>query len=197
MLVGLILSSLLILGNIYCGSICPFAAVQETLFKLFQTLFPGSQRKISETFDQKARYIKYGVLFAALILSFIFASSDVAHVEVFIFLFTFHAPFWGWALVIVMVGLSLFYYRFWCRYFCPIGAFNGLVATLSFFRITVDESNCHQCEKCAQVCPTQAIRFDKNKVSTIDYPECILCGQCLQNCPEKTIIFGRKNAQSR
>ncbi len=34
----------------------------------------------------------------------------------------------GWMLVIVAVVLlgALFYYRFWCRYLCPVGAFLAL-----------------------------------------------------------------------
>lgn len=36
---------------------------------------------------------------------------------------------------------------------------------------------------CKRDCPTQAIKFDENKLAVIDYEKCISCGACVYNCP--------------
>lgn len=36
---------------------------------------------------------------------------------------------------------------------------------------------------CKRDCPTQAIKFDENKLAVIDYDKCISCGACVYNCP--------------
>ena len=38
--------------------------------------------------------------------------------------------------IITLVGLSLFYKNFWCRYLCPYGALLGLFSAFSPLRVT-------------------------------------------------------------
>lgn len=42
------------------------------------------------------------------------------------------------------------------------------------------------CRLCAEVCPTDAIRFDPNGM-TLDLGRCLFCGDCAAACPHKAI----------
>ncbi|HPN88098.1 MAG TPA: 4Fe-4S binding protein [Candidatus Omnitrophota bacterium] len=191
-LLALIFLTLISLGNIYCGSVCPFAAIQEIIRKISQKLNIPSI-KLAKNVDQKARNIKYGILLGGLFLSFIVQNSDIINFEIFILLFTARASFLGWLFVAFIFFISFFNYRFWCKYLCPIGAFNGLLSRLSLFKIRANKKSCTACGICQNICPTQAI----DKDFTINPSECILCGECLKNCPQQCLTLSiKKNEKS-
>jgi len=185
-LVALTLLSSVILGMVYCGSICPFASVQEILFHLGRKL-KWRELKFSPEVTQYARYIKFGILFVVVAASFIIGNSSAANVEAFLILFTAHATQVGWAFLIFILILSAFYFRFWCRFLCPIGAFNGLLANKSIYKIQFGPE-CGGCGVCDKVCPVGAIQMVDDK-PLIDYPECILCNKCVEKCPKDTLFY--------
>jgi MauM/NapG family ferredoxin protein len=75
--------------------------------------------------------------------------------------------------------------RFWCRYFCPLGAFLSLLSPLGVFKRRVSEA-CNRCMACQKGCPMGAIDDDPVKTRG---PECIQCRACAGICPEKAISF--------
>ena len=127
-----------IFGNVYCGYICPFGAAQELLGYVVPDRF---KQPIPAEKMQKARFIKYVVLFV-LIAVFFFSRNRTTLVadpliEIFSLRFIRFADDFQLALadlmspgllivVIALVG-SVFYARFWCRYLCPVGAFLSLL----------------------------------------------------------------------
>ncbi|HOW35463.1 MAG TPA: FMN-binding protein [Candidatus Omnitrophota bacterium] len=182
--------SAILLGMVYCGNICPFAGVQELLFNTFRKIWPRAQIiNVSRNIDRPARYIKYVVLFAVLIASFILGNSNPANVEVFVMFFTARASKLGWVLVISVLTISLFHFRFWCKYLCPMGAVCGLFSRVSLFRIKA-KGQCDGCAACEKICPVQAITVNQSGKPEIDYPECIQCGRCLQKCPRAMLYLG-------
>ncbi len=176
------------LGMLYCGSICPFAAAQEFLFKMGQKLFKYKLCP-SEKIDARAKYFKYLLLLGLLAVSLAWGNPDIANVEVYVTLFTRHGTALAWTLLGLMMLTGLFQYRFWCRYFCPIGAMNGLCSSWSLFKIQINET-CNLCRHCRDICPTQAIRQSETQDKIfIDHPECILCQKCLLECPQGAVSF--------
>ena len=105
-------------GQIYCGYLCPFGALQELLAKL------GLTRKASAKTDRRARRVKFGIL-ALVLLVFAFGrSNSILAVDPLLAFFGFDYST-AMALLLSVIGLCcLFYFRFWCRYFCPVGAFS-------------------------------------------------------------------------
>ena len=87
---------------------------------------------------------------------------------------------WRWklALLIGIVILSLFYYRPFCRYLCPLGAIYGCFNPVSILRYRLDKDACIQCGKCQKACP-----FAIDPSQTPNHVECIRCGRCLDACP--------------
>ncbi|MBF0618762.1 MAG: FMN-binding protein [Candidatus Omnitrophica bacterium] len=182
------LAATFVVGRIYCGSLCPFALLQDLLFKLF-----GKRRvrtfPISVTTDQNTRYVKYALLFLVLGLCFIRNDSAAANIEVFITLFTGHGSTLAAGFLCLMIILAIFYFRFWCTHLCPVGALTGLAGAFSFFKIRV-KPRCARCAACISACPTHAISLDNNKRPLINAAECILCGNCLNSCVAGQLEFG-------
>ncbi len=192
-LVVMTLLSLVTLGMVYCGSICPFAGVQEILFHSGRKL-KWAELKLSHEVTRRARYVKFGILFVVLAASFMVGNSSAANIEAFVILFAAHASHAGWTFVVFLLTLSVFHFRFWCKFLCPIGAFNGLLADKSIYKIQF-EPECGGCGVCDKVCPVGAIHMAGDK-PLIDHPECILCNKCVEKCP-KGILFFKKNFHNK
>ncbi len=188
MLIGLGLLTTLLGGMVYCGSLCPFASVQEAIYNIFHRSRKGMRGKPSLPTEliRKANHIKYAVLFAALIVSVILGNAGAASIEPFLTLFARKGTFLSWGLVLLMLLAAAFYFRFWCRFLCPAGACLGLMARVSLFKIKLGEG-CTHCAVCDKVCPTDAIHMNEQRLPVIDYPECILCGKCVRKCPKQTL----------
>ncbi len=181
MLIPLSLIIILIIGNIYCGSVCPFGVIQEIIYRSARKI-KIKTLKISTHTEEKAQYVKYIILFIALISAIIANTSDILNFEVFVLFFTSNATFIGWILVVSTLLISAFHFRFWCKYICPTGAFNSLIARLSFIKIRASKDICKNCMLCKRVCAFDAINYNDNNIPIIDYGECNLCAECLRKC---------------
>lgn len=87
--------------------------------------------------------------------------------------------------LIVVILVSLFIRRGYCRYFCPTGALMGLLSKYSLLHFKINTVRCTNCKVCESVCP-MGIRFLRDG-PIIKSPECIYCGNCWAKCPEKAI----------
>ncbi len=81
-------------------------------------------------------------------------------------------------ITVVLLGLSIFISRFFCRGFCPLGAMYGIVSRFAVVRITLDKAKCINCGKCDNVCP---VELDVRK--EVGRSECLSCGDCVHSCP--------------
>ncbi len=158
----------LFFGNIYCGYICPFGAAQE----LVSYIVPGKFKQLIPAEKmQKARFIKYVVLFALLMFFFVSRSRETLASDPLIGVFNFQSlnvqSFVYITIAIALAG-SLFYTRFWCRYLCPAGAFLSLFnnfvllkrhlppkhfAKCEFGLSAKDNMDCIYCDRCRYILP--------------------------------------------
>ena len=76
----------------------------------------------------------------------------------------------------------------YCNTVCPVGAILGLMSKFSLVRISIDESSCNQCGKCAAVCKSECMDI-KNK--QVDFSRCVACYNCLTACPENGVKYTR------
>jgi Pyruvate/2-oxoacid:ferredoxin oxidoreductase delta subunit len=181
--------SALIIGRLYCASVCPFAIIQEILYKLLTRRYAPTQ--IRRTLDQRARYWKYGFLFAAIVAAFILGNASPANIEPYVTFFVRKGSALAWTFLTVTLVCSIFYFRFWCVFLCPVGALTGLVARWSILKIRL-KSGCSACERCAAICPTRAIETNAKGLPVVDDAECILCGRCIKNCPEHKLSVRKR-----
>lgn len=84
-----------------------------------------------------------------------------------------------------LVALSLWRRRLWCRAFCPVGAFLGILGCRAPLRRQVSAS-CTACGACQRICPMGAIGEDPK---TTCKARCILCARCQKACPVEAIFF--------
>jgi ferredoxin len=170
LLVTFTLAATLLVGRLFCGTLCPFGALQDVLERLVPRRW---KRELSPRAHERARRVKYGVL--ALVLAPAVLGSGVS-------LFQYFEPFGTvffpsgslllWAIALGLLAASALVPRFYCRYVCPLGAALALGSLLAPFRIRRVEQ-CEVCKVCEQRCPTRAIRADR-----IDFEECVRCGVC-------------------
>ncbi len=98
---------------------------------------------------------------------------------------------WKFCVLTVIVVASVFLYRPFCRFLCPLGAIYGFFNGFSLIGVKLDHNKCTDCGLCIQHC--------KMDVHRVGDHECISCGECIKVCPAKAIswkgskIFVREN----
>ena len=189
-----------ILGKAVCGFLCPFGLVQDLLHKI-----PGVKklrRLPGEKYLQWLRYVMLGLLVILLPMVVVdivgqgspwfckyvcpsgtllggipLLAGNPALRGAVGWLFT-----WKMAILVVILVLSVFLYRPFCRYLCPLGAVYGFFNRFALYRFTLNEEQCTHCGACHQVC---GLDIDPSK--TPNHSQCIRCGKCLDACPHGAI----------
>ena len=171
--------SVLLWGRgVYCGWLCPFGALQELLFRIGQR-FKLPVWELPEVIHERLCAVKYLVLLGLVALSLQSLSMAVlyAEVEPFKTVFTLHFmrawPFILFAALILFV--SLFIRKAYCRYLCPLGAALTFPSRFRIFEWLRRRKECgHPCQTCARECEVRAIRPTGEIIDT----ECHYCLDC-------------------
>lgn len=102
--------------NPYCQWFCPFGAAQECLGAI------GGARLWSpgRTLRQNLQWIQRGLAWSAIVLGLITRKPGFSSYEIFGGLFSFTGTWPQWAILVIILLLSLFIKRPWCTYLCPI-----------------------------------------------------------------------------
>jgi Ni,Fe-hydrogenase III small subunit/Pyruvate/2-oxoacid:ferredoxin oxidoreductase delta subunit len=56
--------------------------------------------------------------------------------------------------------------------------------------IETNFSNCKECKKCEDICPTKAIIVNHKSIQ-FDFGSCTQCGYCVNDCPESILVNSR------
>lgn len=179
----MILSTILIWGkSIFCGWVCPFGALQEILFKVRSIIFNDRSLEFSSSFFNKLRYLRYLILFFLIFVAIykgVAAAEVYSEVEPFKTIWSvgiFNRPWYISFYTLLLLIISVFMYRFFCRILCPLGAFLSALSFLTIFRLK-RRNSCGFCQKCGKTCNSKAIRDD----GKIDPKECFGCFTCVNN----------------
>ncbi|RJE48664.1 MULTISPECIES: 4Fe-4S binding protein [unclassified Dehalobacter] len=111
--------------NYYCVYLCPFCAAQEGLYLV------ANKFKISLPLGKKIPFMhktRKFLLFISLMVAFLFQNPSVSSYEPFSPLFDLNGTRIEMLLLVSVLAAALFFRRFWCFGFCPIGGFIDLVA---------------------------------------------------------------------
>ena len=189
-----------LLGRLICGFLCPFGWFQELLHRI-------PTRKLSTKKLRPLTYLKYVILLVMVVLLPAFAVNDVRMGDPFFCkylcpqgvlegaiplalvnsgiraalggLFT-----WKLCILLAVAVLSVLFYRPFCKWLCPLGAFYALFNKVSLLQMKVDANACISCGKCVKVCS-----MDVDVTKTPDHAECIRCGKCVLACPTGAVRF--------
>lgn len=189
-----------LLGRLICGFLCPFGWFQELLHRI-------PTRKLSTKKLRPLTYLKYVILLVMVVLLPAIAVNDVGMGDPFFCkylcpqgvlegaiplalvnsgiraalgkLFT-----WKLCILLAVTALSILFYRPFCKWLCPLGAFYALFNKVSLLQMKVDANACISCGKCARACG-----MDVDVTKTPDHAECIRCGKCVLACPTGAVHF--------
>ncbi|WP_138160357.1 4Fe-4S binding protein [Peptoniphilus catoniae] len=191
---GILIFLSLLVARLICGFICPFGFFQDLVYKI-------PFKKYSTKKLKPLRYIKYlimiflvwglvaitanksgisipyfckyvcpqGILEGALPLSLANPSIKSALGKLFYFKFS---------ILALTIFLSIIFYRPFCKWICPLGAFYSLFNKISLYQIHFDKEKCIACGKCLRAC-----KMDVNVIKDQAHPECIRCNDCVRACP--------------
>lgn len=171
--------TLLLWGRgVYCGWLCPFGALQELTYQLFQKLrLPRFE--IPMMVHERLWALKYIILLVlfGLSLQSLNQTQWLAEVEPFKTAITLRfAREWGFVLyALALVLLSALNRKFYCKYLCPLGAALTIPGKFRIFDWLRRHRECGRlCQVCAAECEVQAIR----KNGEINANECHYCLDC-------------------
>ena len=190
-------------GRFICAWLCVFGLIQDLLYKI-----PTPKLKVNQKADHILRYLKYVILAVFVLLlptvlvdefgmsppyfckyicpvgtleggiPLVLLNKSLQNTIGFLFE-------WKIFLMAVILIGSIFIYRPFCKYICPLGAFYSLFNKISFIKIRVDENKCTNCGSCAKKCK---MGVDVHK--TPNSAECIRCGGCVDACPQNALHMG-------
>ena len=190
LLLGVFLVTTLFLGRVFCGYFCPLGALQEWIRFIGRKLGLEKDFELPEKFDSYLRYVKYFILAAIVYFSFylgdlVFRAYDpynsLMHIGA-----EFEEKMFGYGILALVLISAIFAKGFWCRYFCPLGAFFGLIKKISFFKIKRNANTCIDCGTCNENCPAG---LEIKTVKVVKDVDCLSCGQCVSHCPESSLSF--------
>lgn len=189
-----------LLGRVICGFLCPFGWFQELLHKI-------PTKKLSTKKLKPLTYLKYAVLLVMVVLLPVLVTNQLGMGDPFFCkylcpqgvlegaiplslanagiraalgsLFT-----WKFIVLLTVIVLSIVFYRPFCKWLCPLGAFYALLNKVSLFQMQVDKSKCVSCGKCAKVC-----KMDVDVTKSPNHTECIRCSMCIRACPTEAVSF--------
>lgn len=185
----------LMLGRTICGFLCPVGLGQELLHKIKTPKLKKSR------YTRLLSYFKYVLLIVCVIaIPLIYQGipafckyicpagtfggaggllSNPANSDFFDMLGYLFS--WKFVLLVIFIVGSIFVYRFFCRFFCPLGAIYGFFNKIALIGVKLDRQKCVDCGLCVQTC-----RMD---IKHVGDHECISCGACISVCPTKAISW--------
>lgn len=197
-IVGILILFGVLFGRLVCGFLCPFGWFQELLHKI-------PSKKLSTKRLHALTWLKYVVLAAFVIILPMTVLNEVGMGDPWFCkwlcpagilegaiplalgdsgirgalgaLFT-----WKSCVLLGVVTLSVFFYRPFCKWLCPLGACYALFNKVSFYRFHIDHEKCTGCGACAKAC-----KMDVEVYQTPNHTECIRCGDCIRACPHGAI----------
>lgn len=148
------------LGRLICGFLCPFGLVQDFLHKI-----PVKKVEIPKKVDKPLRYLKYVTLTLLVFLFSVFLVDEFGLAPPYFckwvcpagilegaipaianneslraglgFLFS-----WKTAILAMVLISSMFVYRPFCKYLCPLGGFYGLFNKFALFQMDIERDIC-------------------------------------------------------
>ncbi|MBI5839917.1 MAG: 4Fe-4S binding protein [Chloroflexi bacterium] len=177
-------------GRAFCGWLCPLGAVQDFVTgwtrrlrgeanhvrgKMGKSILP---LHLPTSIDRPLRYAKYFVLALVLLASVYAVYPPLREFCPVRAVFGLKMTSLLWLTLVIFLAGSILVERFWCKYFCPLGATLAIFNKVSPVRLTVDDAYCNDCGRCDIECSMDIEDVPRN----LDHPECVRCMECLETC---------------
>ncbi|PKP48621.1 MAG: FeS-binding protein [Bacteroidetes bacterium HGW-Bacteroidetes-1] len=201
MLIGVPLFTYFFGKRWYCSWVCGCGGLAETAGDPFRQLSNKSLK--AWKFE---RISIYSVLIFAILMtlatlySFFTEQNSVLGIDTYKI-----QSFYGFLVGSILAGVigTGFYpvmgNRVWCRFFCPLAAYLGIVQRYkSRFRITTNGGQCISCGNCSTYCEMGIdVRAYAQKGQNIVRASCVGCGICAAVCPRGVLKLENADPNSR
>ncbi len=197
-IVGFIIFIGTMLGRFICGFLCPFGWFQELLHKI-------PSKKLSTKKLKFLKYCKYIILVLFVFILPLLIVNELGMGNPFFCKYLCPAGILGGALPLAIVdsniraslgplflwkttlllsisSLAIVFYRPFCKWICPLGAFYALFNKIAMYTYKIDKDKCTKCNVCSSVC-----KMDVEVYKKPNHNECIRCGDCINVCQTKAI----------
>ena len=198
-MLGIIMLYGIMFGRWICGWLCPFGLFQDLLHKIKT---PKLKKNLVTRVLSFLKYVILAVFVVILPLLYMLRDFPLPGFCKYICpagtvggaigllinpengsMFAMLGPLFTWKFALacsIIVG-SVFIYRIFCRFICPLGALYGFFNRFAIFGIKLERDKCVNCGKCISVC--------KMDIHHVGDHECINCGDCVGVCPTKAISY--------
>jgi ferredoxin len=139
----------LFFGRVFCAGVCPFGALQE--------LVNIRNIKISKPLSAALGVIPWIYLIFTILYAVTRSRFVVCRFDPFIGIFRMSGDFGIITFGALLLAVSVFVGRPFCRFICPYGALLSLFARVSLKQPTITVK-CNNCDLCRNACPVDAIR---------------------------------------
>ena len=197
--VGILLLYGILFGRMICGWICPFGFIQDLLYKI------KTPKVRKSPITRVLSFLKYILLVVFVVfIPVMYAFRDTPLPAFCKYIcpagtlegglgllsnavnesyFSMLGPLFTWKflLMVSILVATIFIYRVFCRFVCPLGALYGLFNRFCLTGVKVTESKCTHCGLCVNRC--------KVDIRRVGDQECIGCGECIDVCPTKAISW--------
>ena len=198
-MLGIIMLYGIMFGRWICGWLCPFGLLQDLLHKIKTPKMKKNKVTRVLSFFKYVVLVVFSIIIPLLYMlrdfplpgfcKYICPAGTIGGALALLAnpnndnVFAMLGPLFTWkfALAVSIVVSSVFIYRIFCRFLCPLGALYGFFNKFSLLGIKLEKDKCINCGKCISVC--------KMDIHHVGDHECIGCGDCVGVCPTKAIIY--------
>ncbi len=185
-----------LVGRVFCGYVCPKGAAQELIYLRRWRL------RVPRKLDRVLRLVPYLSLAALIAFPILYQRRIWAELDPFIWLFHAHGHLAGLILLGVVLPLSVFLFRPFCRYLCPLVPIFRLLSRPALLRRRADRALCRGCKAGRKACDFDVIDLKLPKrrregsedeerpekpACRFSAAECLHCGRCEKKCPRDAI----------
>lgn len=181
----------LLVGNYFCGWVCPYGTAQEW-FGRIGSLIWKRKLKMPQFLQRYAQYFRY-LLMASLLILLSHQAAEALPFNAYRSFMTLAGGRTVQTVALVIMGaflfISFFFERPFCNYVCSEGIRYSVASLLRVFTVKRNSKTCVHCKKCDQACPMNIqVSVSKDGRSA----QCINCFQCVSACPvNNTLSYGK------
>ena len=189
----------ILFGRFFCGFACAFGSFGDFLNWAYRSICKKIKKKpikINARITRVLIYLKYLILAAILLCCFLGIYGNLRGTspwDVFSMIHAGNLKLGSYIvgvilLILLIIGMSI-EERFFCRFFCPMGAIFSILPMLAFFTLHRDRENCLKgCKACEKKCPAMVELPTKGSLEVRG--ECIQCQKCIDTCPKSNVSCG-------
>ena len=195
LLFGILFTSSLFVGRLWCSWVCPVSGLQEVSFA------------INNRFVRKIDWLKWviWVLWVGVIIFGAITAGGFSQVDPFYLTESGISIDEPQKYIIYYIVLVLIFFlstfvgrRAFCHSTCWMAPFMILgrkarnLLNTPALRLTAESEKCIDCDKCTNICPMSLDVHQMVRSESMENAECILCGKCIDICPKDVIHYALK-----